>query len=107
MSQQDLASAVIGDHDPAHVVNLAELVDLADHVVHIEVVQAAAGLVEVLLPQDVGHLRDREAQLGHSPLVDLDTDLFFAAADHFHSGDAFDRLEAFRELPVRNVAQPC
>ena len=103
--QQRLATPAVGNHDPAHFVDGPEFVDHAHHVGQVEVVEASASLVQILLSQDVGDLSDRDAQFGDAPLVDLDADLLLSPADDLDSRHPFDGLQALLELALGDIPQ--
>ena len=105
VAENNIASLLVAYDDAPDFVHRAELVEHADHVAGVLVVEAAAGLVEILLTQDVRDLGDRDAQLGQALLVDLDANLLFSAAEHLDGRHAFRRFETLLEFLFGQVAQ--
>ena len=96
--EQHPAAGTVADDDAANLFHRAELVEHAHQIVGVEIIERTAGLVQVLLLQNLRDLGDRNAQLGQLLFIDLDANLLFAAACDLDRGDAFDRFETLFHL---------
>ncbi len=101
----DVAAVLAQQHGLADVVEIAELVAGAHQVAGLGLIEAAAGLVEVLGEEPGVDLVDREAEQGEPALVDADLDLFLVAAVDLDGGDALGGLEVLLDELLGDIAQ--
>ncbi len=66
----------------------------------------AAGDVDVLRRQTVGHLVDRQTERGQLALVELDLDLLLEPAGDHHRSHPFDALEGPLDVLLGDESQP-
>ena len=105
LAQDDPSAFRIPQDDPFDLVHRAELVQQANHVVGIQVVQAPGRLVQVLPDEHLGHIGNGDPQLGQPLLVDFNANLFLEAAHHLDGRHAFGGLQVLLQLLVGQVAQ--
>ena len=90
--ETDIAAGGV-DHDVPHIRGSLELVDGADKVLRLAILQPAAGEVDVLGGKTGNDLARAETQIRNAAFVELNVDLLFEATAHENRSHAFHALE--------------
>ena len=106
LAQDNLFAFRIPQDDSFDLFHRAKLIQQANHVVGIQVIQAPGSLIQVLPDEHLSDFGNGDPQLRQPFFVDFNADLLLQAAHHLDGRDSFGGLQALLQLLVGQIAQP-